>query len=189
VSPLNYLPEQSTEGAEFVRLDDSGHRYLPLLDGFIFAHDGTEGWDVAFYNSAPSASTKPVATYVAASTKFRINDHKPAGELRVEYISVDVRSDDRVVLRTGLNDEFYLVGSGYMTFPHSDMFEFGLCSVGKSRLFVDDVLVVDNGYDKPQTIGDTFYGLGTREETGVSHARLRWGRHSYVQLTQYGVVS
>ena len=59
------------------------------------------------------------------------------------------------------------MGSGYMTFPETGMFEFGLCSVGKSRLFVDDVLVVDNGYDKPQTIGDTFYGLGTREETGV----------------------
>ncbi|KAH8077419.1 glycosyl hydrolase family 3 C-terminal domain-containing protein, partial [Filobasidium floriforme] len=123
------------------------HRYLPLLDGFISAQDGTEGWDVAFYNTAPSASETPVATYVAASTKFRINDHKPAG----------------------LNDEFHLVGSGHMTFPHSGMFEFGLCSVGKSRLFVDDVLVVENGYDKPQTIGDTFYGLGTREETGVYH--------------------
>lgn len=96
-----------------------------------------------------------------------------------------MRSDDRAVLRTGLNDEFYLVGSGHMTFPHSGMFEFGLCSVGKSRLFVDDVLVVDNGYDKPQTIGDTFYGLGTREETGVGHARLLSLPFSDIQLTQH----
>jgi beta-glucosidase len=74
-----------------------------------------------------------------------------------------------------------------MTFPHSGMFEFGLCSVGKSRLFVDDVLVVDNGYDKPQTIGDTFYGLGTREETGVGHARLLSFPFSDIQLTQRDV--
>jgi hypothetical protein len=37
-------------------------------------------------------------------------------------------------------------------------YNFGLCSVGKSRLFADDTLVVDNGYSKAQTLGDTFYG-------------------------------
>lgn len=41
-------PDHPIEGAELFRLDDSGHRYLPLLDGFISAQDGTEGWDVAF---------------------------------------------------------------------------------------------------------------------------------------------
>ena len=59
---------------------------------------------------------------------------------------------------SGLFDEFYLVGYGSMTMPETGNYNFSLCSVGKSRLFVDDTLVVDNGYDKAQTLGDTFYG-------------------------------
>lgn len=123
---------------------------------------------------------------LAPSSGSMITSQPVSSELRYGSLPI-VGSDERVEQRTGLDDEFYLVGSGYMTFPHTGMFEFGLCSVGKSRLFVDDVLVVDNGYDKPQTIGDTFYGLGTREETGVSHARLHSLQHSYVQLTQHDV--
>jgi hypothetical protein len=45
-----------------------------------------------------------------------------------------------------------------MTMAETGNYNFGLCSVGKSRLFADDTLVVDNGYSKAQTLGDTFYG-------------------------------
>jgi hypothetical protein len=99
-----------------------------------------------------------------------------------------------VPVSKGLSDNFYLVGSGNITFPETGRFEFGVCSVGKSRVFVDGQLVVDNGYEVQQTLGDTFYGesclrysmgssahigtcyritgLGTREEVGVSRGSL-----------------
>jgi hypothetical protein len=82
-------PSRHLNRTEISRLE-TGHRYLPLLDGFIFAQDGTEGWDVAFYNDAPGpGEVEPLATYVAASTRFRINDHKPEGDKGLWIVSME----------------------------------------------------------------------------------------------------
>ena len=48
--------------------------------------------------------------------------------------------------------------SGKITAEASGDFEFGLSVVGKARLFVNNELVIDNGWVGQQTAGSSFYG-------------------------------
>ncbi|KAK0454089.1 glycoside hydrolase family 3 protein [Desarmillaria tabescens] len=121
------------------------HRYLPMLDGWIKTADGTDGWTATFYNSDPDADTSPLSTYTLLSTRLRINDEKPKG----------------------LAEHFYIILRGYITAQESSPFELGISLVGRATMSLDGKLIVDNGMNRPQTPGDSFYGLGTIEETAT----------------------
>lgn len=54
-----------------------------------------------------------------------------------------------------------------------------------SRLFVDGQLVIDNGYEKQQTYGGTFYGAGTIEEKGVCNVTAGEKYHIEIEFTNF----
>ncbi|KAG7448394.1 beta-glucosidase [Guyanagaster necrorhizus] len=122
------------------------HRYLPMLDGWIKTADGTDGWTATFYNSDPDTGASPLSTYTLLSTRLRINDEKPEG----------------------LAEHFYILLCGYITAHESGPFELGISLVGRATMSLDGKLIVDNGMNRPQTPGDSFYGLGTIEETATA---------------------
>ncbi|KAM0751563.1 glycoside hydrolase family 3 protein [Meredithblackwellia eburnea MCA 4105] len=120
-----------------------GHRYLPMLDGWIKTASGKPGWNAKFFNG--SFDSDPVSEYDLLSTRMRINDEKPKG----------------------VDEFFYAILEGYVVADSSGEFELGLSLVGRGQVFVNDVLVVDNGMHTKQTPGASFYGLGTIEEVGT----------------------
>ncbi|OXG51922.1 beta-glucosidase [Cryptococcus neoformans] len=128
-----------------------GHKYLPMLDGWMTTADGTQGWTARFYNDDPrptggSAGAEPIETTVLPGSRLRINDEKP----------------------TGLAENFYLRLETYLAAPSTGLFDFGMCVAGgRATLSVDEVEVIDNGFKRKQTPGSSFYGVGTIEETGT----------------------
>ncbi|KAJ9090996.1 hypothetical protein QFC19_009292 [Naganishia cerealis] len=64
-------------------------------------------------------------------------------------------------------DQFCFISTGYIVAEEDGDHEFGISVVGRARVFVNDKLVLDNGFETKQTPGDTFYGNGTIEEVGV----------------------
>ncbi|KIR51147.1 beta-glucosidase [Cryptococcus gattii Ru294] len=129
-----------------------GHKYLPMLDGWMKTADGKQGWTARFYNDDPRttgglAGAEPIETTVLPGSRLRINDEKPKG----------------------LAENFYLRLETYLTAPSTGIFDFGMCVAGgRATLSVDDVEVIDNGFKRKQTPGSSFYGVGTIEETGTS---------------------
>ncbi|KAK4688956.1 beta-glucosidase, partial [Tremellales sp. Uapishka_1] len=140
-----------------------GHRYLPMLDGWIKAENGANGWTARFYNEPFDKQQEPIATIVLPGTRLRINDDKPKG----------------------LAEDFYLEVSGYIVAEATGKFEFGLSLVGRAQLFVNGEMVIDNGMETTQTPGDSFYGLGTIEETGVFNLVEGEKYHLTVRYTNY----
>ncbi|GAA5891753.1 hypothetical protein JCM6882_006195 [Rhodosporidiobolus microsporus] len=122
-----------------------GHRYLPMLDGWIKTKEGDSGWTASFFNDDPQSGATPVATHDLLGTRLRINDEKPKG----------------------LNELFYITFEGYLAAEETGSFDLGISLVGRAQVFVDDKLVVDNGWETKQTPGPSFYGLGTIEEVGT----------------------
>ncbi|GAA6026005.1 hypothetical protein JCM10207_000759, partial [Rhodosporidiobolus poonsookiae] len=121
------------------------HRYLPMLDGAIKTKEGKAGWVATFYNEDPDSGAAPVAIRTLLGTRLRINDEKPKG----------------------LEELFYIDLEGYVTAEQSGPYDFGMSLVGRSQVFVNDKLVIDNGWTDKQTPGPSFYGLGTIEEVGA----------------------
>jgi beta-glucosidase len=64
------------------------------------------------------------------------------------------------------NRPWFAVMTGTWTAPVSGAYEFSLSVCGRARLFIDNLLVVDN-WDILQRPGDGFFGQGTIEELGV----------------------
>ncbi|GAA6008860.1 hypothetical protein JCM10207_001749 [Rhodosporidiobolus poonsookiae] len=121
------------------------HRYLPMLDGSIKTKAGKLGWTASFYTESFESASAPVAVHDMLGTRLRINDEKPAG----------------------LGELFYIHLEGYLTADETGPYELGISLVGRAQVFVNDKLVVDNGWSTKQTPGASFYGLGTIEETGI----------------------
>ncbi|GAA5898000.1 hypothetical protein JCM6882_003304 [Rhodosporidiobolus microsporus] len=121
------------------------HRYLPMLDGWIKTKEGKAGWTASFYNDALDSGAAPIAVHTLLGTRLRINDEKPKGLAELFYINLE----------------------GYVTAEESGPFDFGISLVGRSQVFVDDKVVIDNGWTTKQTPGPSFYGLGTIEEIGT----------------------
>ena len=122
----------------------SGHKFLPMLDGWMKTAEGNDGWTASFFNEDPKTCA-PIEVTTLPGSRLRINDEKPAG----------------------LADEFYLRLETYLVAPSTGTYDIGICVAGgRAALSVDGHEVVDNGYRKKQTPGSSFYGVGTIEETG-----------------------
>ncbi len=140
VSPLEGIRARLPAGVE-VRFERgaASHRYAPLLDDRF-----VEGGWVDRYFDDPDLAGAP-----AAERRSRRAYHLwlagavPAG---VEPGRFSVRSRGRFVA------------------PESGDYSFSLASLGRSRLFVDGALVVDNW--TKQERGEFFFGLGSAEVRG-----------------------
>ncbi|GAA5874294.1 hypothetical protein JCM8547_007555 [Rhodosporidiobolus lusitaniae] len=147
ITPLEGIKEAvKEENVEVVyKAGCYAHRYLPMLDGWIKTSEGKAGWTASFYNEALDSGAEPIAVHTLLGTRLRINDEKPKG----------------------LAELFYIHLEGYLTAEESSPFDFGISLVGRSQVFIDDKLIVDNGWTTKQTPGPSFYGLGTIEEIGT----------------------
>ena len=146
-----------------------GHKFLPMLDGWMTAEDGSSGWTARFYNADPHSGAEPIATTVLPGSRLRINDEKP----------------------DGLAEDFYLRLTAFVEASISGTYDFGLCVAGgRASLAVDGIDTIDNGFGKRQTPGSSFYGeygwnsltagSGTIEETGC--AKLTAGTRHKIEM-------
>ncbi len=110
-------------------------------------------WTATFYNSDPDAGASPLSTYTLLSTRLRINDEKPKGIICLRVVKDIIR--DYIV---GLAEHFYIILRGYLTAQESGPFDLGISLVGRATVSLDGKLIVDNGMNRPQTPGDSFYG-------------------------------
>jgi beta-glucosidase len=139
------------------------HYVVSALDG-IQARAGDEV-DVAYALGCTSHKTTPVLG-------SRVLD----GPLRVEYRNGHAAEGAPVLVRESRDAYFTWLGAfapevdgkafhvrltGRITARASGSYTFSLVSAGKSRLFLDDVLVVDNWTE--QSPGPSFFGLGSAE--------------------------
>ncbi|BGP03092.1 Beta-glucosidase [Rhodotorula toruloides ATCC 204091] len=147
VTPYEGIKEVAEKSGIEVQYEPGcyAHRYLPMLDGLIRTKAGGSGWTATFYNEAIESNSPSIAVVDLLGTRIRINDQKPEG----------------------LADLFFLELEGYITPDESGPYDFGISLVGRAQVFVDEKLVVDNGWTTKQTPGPSFYGLGTVEEVGT----------------------
>ncbi|KAM0752790.1 beta-glucosidase [Meredithblackwellia eburnea MCA 4105] len=137
------------------------HRYLPMLDGLLKTKSGESGWTGSFYNEPLETRSEALAVHTLLSTRLRINDSKPEG----------------------LADLFFVSLEGYYTAEITGPFEFGITLVGRALVYVDEKLIIDNGWTTKQTPGSSFYGLGTREETAIVQVVAGQTYHLRVEYT------
>jgi hypothetical protein len=53
------------------------------------------------------------------------------------------------------------------------------------RLYANGQLVIDNGYDKQQTYGGTFYGAGTIKDKGVCDVKAGETYHIEIEFANF----
>lgn len=114
-----------------------GHRYLPMLDGWMKTADGQPGWTARFYNDDPRRGGAVIGEVVLRGSRLRINDEKPAG----------------------LDTDFFVQIETYVTAPSTETYEFGISMAGGvGTVSVEGKVLVDNGVSQKQTPGASFYG-------------------------------
>lgn len=126
----------------------SAFRTLPSLDNDLVTASGEKGWTGTWFNNGDDKVTaigKPVKTQVMDETNMMISNSAPK-ELTSKYWTLELEGE----LKPRAVDT---------------PFEFGLTVAGRAKLYVDGVLVIDNW--TRQRRGQSFFGIGTAEETGV----------------------
>lgn len=114
-----------------------GHRYLPMLDGWMKTADGQPGWTARFYTDDPRRGGAVIGEVVLRGSRLRINDEKPAG----------------------LDTDFFVQIETYVTAPSTETYEFGISMAGGvGTVSVEGKVLVDNGVSQKQTPGASFYG-------------------------------
>ncbi|KAF8163026.1 beta-glucosidase [Crassisporium funariophilum] len=117
------------------------HKYLPTLENYLKAPSGDPGWLCTFYSHDDNGNMgKAVQESVLNDTRVKLNDFMPKG----------------------LTPEWSIKLEGSLTVDKTAFFELGLTVAGRAKLWVDNVLIIDNW--TKQTPGDFFYGQGTIEE-------------------------
>ena len=77
------------------------------------------------------------------------------------------------------NNLYYLEVEGFLVPDESSEYEFGVSVAGTAKLFVNGKMLIDN--ETKQVCGDSFFGSGTREETGVM--KLEKGKEYRIVVT------
>jgi beta-glucosidase len=128
-----------------------------------------DGVEIAFEPGSTSHKTLPVLRAPLGLGPLRLelwNGHEPSGaparasESREASFTWFGKFADEIDPRA-----FSARASAVVAPPASGLYEFSLVSVGKSRLFVDGALVVDNW--TKQTPGEAFFNLGSTEVRGT----------------------
>lgn len=121
------------------------HKKLPLLSGLLETPSGKKGYRMKFYAENSTYPSRQVIDQVETDdTMVYLTDYRHDG---IEgYL-------------------YYTELEAYYTPESTGEYTFGLAVYGTGKLFVDGKLVVDNSTN--QKAGDSFWGAGTREETGI----------------------
>ncbi|TFY57890.1 hypothetical protein EVJ58_g6745 [Rhodofomes roseus] len=120
----------------------------PSLDYDMFTADGRRGWIGEWYKHENDESMTPVG-----------------GPIEEQYID-ETRMFFSTSYPAELTKRWTLKVKGQLKPREKDtLFEFGLTSAGRAKLFVDGKLVVDNW--TKQLRGDAFFGSGSVEEKGT----------------------
>ncbi|KIY53614.1 glycoside hydrolase family 3 protein [Fistulina hepatica ATCC 64428] len=154
ISPFEGISRALKDKNEAVEITYSAgaqaYMQMPTLDYDIFTEDGTRGWTCAFYSHTDDiGSMMPVDTPIEPPIVL--------DETRV-FFSMSAPK--------GLTQRWTARFRGQLKPRERDgEFEFGLCSAGRAKLFVDGRLVIDNW--TRQKRGDAFFGVGSLEERGT----------------------
>jgi beta-glucosidase len=146
VSPLAALRERAAAQGFALRFEPgcTSHKRIPALDGRSVSPAGADGpgFEATFFAS-PDLSGEAAFARTSRDTEFtwigQVDPRLPAGSFSVRL-------------------------AGRFTPAESGEHTFALTSAGRSRLFVNGALLIDNW--TRQERGDAYFGLGSREETG-----------------------
>ncbi|THH33096.1 hypothetical protein EUX98_g1111 [Antrodiella citrinella] len=144
-----------SEGARAVKIS-------PTLDYDIYTADGKRGWIGEWFAHESDESMTPVA--------------KP---IRTQFID-----ETKIFISTsypdGITKKWTLRLKGQLKPRETDcLFEFGLLSSGRAKLFVDGHLVIDNW--TKQRRGEAFFGSGSEEDKGTYQLKAGVAHAIYVE--------
>lgn len=118
-----------------------------MLDSVITDTNGNAGFTFRSYLEPPeNRSRKEIDTMFVKTTKFFLTDYSPPQ------------------LTSSL---FWAEMEACLTPEKSGLWDFGICTQGTARLFLDDVEIIDNATH--QEPGNAFLGAGTKEVFGTVH--------------------
>jgi len=150
------------------------HKELPLLGNMLKSLEGKPGISFSSYLEPPSIPSRKRVDYkIVKKTDMFLFDYVcPQDTSGLWYADIEA----------------------YLTPEIDGEFELGLCVYGTGKLFVDDVLVIDN--ETTQRQGTMFFGNGTVEEIGVIqveqnrtyHIKIEFGSAATNKLGGSGVV-
>ncbi|KAK9427681.1 glycoside hydrolase superfamily [Lipomyces doorenjongii] len=121
------------------------HLEFSLLDGLITDTNGRPGFTFRTYLEPPEVTGREcIDTMFVKTTKFFLTDYSPPK------------------LKSSL---FWTEMEAYLTPDRSGLWDFGLCTQGTARLYIDGAEVVDNA--TRQEPGNAFLGAGTKEVLGT----------------------
>lgn len=121
------------------------YEQLPLMNGKLRTSDGSSGFTLKVFCDPPSCNERKIVDQIVVDDTL---------VMLVDYKHPDISG----VL-------FYAELEAIFTPSEDGEYQFGLSVNGTGKLFVNDRLVVDN--ETMQHIGDSFLGVGTREEVGT----------------------
>lgn len=137
------------------------HLEFSLLDSVITDTNGNAGFTFRSYLEPPeNTSRKEIDTMFVKTTKFFLTDYSPPQ------------------LTSSL---FWAEMEACLTPDKSGLWDFGICTQGTARLFLDDVEIIDNATH--QEPGNAFLGAGTKEVFGT--VNLQAGK-KYKLLISFG---
>ena len=160
VTPLDGIKAQA-KNTKYT-LGAPGWKKLPVMSERTKVKNNQPGMTMKVYLDPPSESHRgPIdEVYVKKSECFLVDYSHPQ------------LPEDKI---------WYATFEGSFTPEETTEYEFGVSVAGISQIFVDGELVVDN--ETKQTPGDSFFGAGTREETG--RIKLEEGK-AYNILATFG---
>ncbi|CEI63570.1 putative beta-glucosidase I [Fusarium venenatum] len=149
------------------------HQMLPQMGNVLKTEDGQPGFTWRAYNEPASAKDR-----VALDERVLVDSN---------CFFLDYEHPD-------LSAVWYSRAEGTFTPDESGLYDFGLGVEGTGKLYIDDVLLIDNVED--QTPGETLFGSGTVEEKGSIElragqdykVRIEWGCFKTSKLPPCGPV-
>lgn len=162
ISPLSAFQNKIGKENVFYEIGAHNHLYLPSLGDQLSTEDGQTGATLKISNGYfDDLHFEPFETLVFKDISyFRMNDYKNSNlKSKIFYIEI--------------SSVFIPVDSG--------LYEFGIAVCGTAKLYIDDILIIDNS--EFQRKGESFYGLGTIEKRGTFdvvagrkyHLRIEFG--------------
>ncbi|KAJ6538518.1 glycoside hydrolase family 3 protein [Mycena vulgaris] len=158
VSPLDGITAVAKEiGAEVkYAVGAASHKYLPLLDSYIYQKGGSRGALIEFWNEAPSDDFLALSPDLSA--RFNKIDWSTATQGTNCFLVDGIDA-------TKVNVDCFTRYSATFIPDESGDWEFGINLAGRGNLFLDNQLVVDLSTNPEQ--GESFFGLGTIEKRSV----------------------
>ncbi|KAF8914231.1 glycoside hydrolase family 3 protein [Gymnopilus junonius] len=152
VSPLEGITVAAKEVNAEVKyaLGATSHKYLPLLDPYIFQADGKPGALIEFWNEPPSSDYTSTAPDFGKPLQPAVWSTPTLGSNCFLMDGID---------ETKVNMDCFIRYSAKFIPDESGDWEIGMNIAGRGNLFINQKLVIDLSTDPVQ--GQAFFGLGT----------------------------